>query len=114
MTCTIKRPAATRDTFGQPTTSTAVASNVPCYWWDGQSWSAINSQTPGAIAVDVEHIVFAPGQDVRAGDHITTVTDHLGNVVFVAADYRVVHHVGVMRNHLDCTLRYGKPIGGRA
>ena len=73
-----------------------------------------NAEVLGTVAIDTEHILFAPGQNVRQGDWITTVTDHLGATVFAAADYRVVEHVAVMRNHLDCTLRFGKVIGGRS
>lgn len=115
MLCTIARPDATsRDTFGQPTAAPTLAANVPCYWWSGQSWVSNSADVPGQIAVVTEHILFAPGQDVRAGDHITAVTDHLGNAVFSAADFRVVQEPAVQRNHIDCTLRYGNAIGGRA
>ncbi len=114
MRCTIERPSSSRDSFGQPNATTPVAVNVPCYWWTGQSWVANNTQAPGVVAVDTEHLLLARDADVQSGDRINTVTDHQGVVVFTADDYRVVQHVGVMRNHLDCTLRYGKVIGGRA
>lgn len=114
MLCTIARLPSTRDTFGQPNAAAAVATRVPCYWWSGTGSRTSNADVPGVVATETEHVLFAPGQDVQQGDRITTVTDHLGNVVFVAADYRVVEHVAVMRNHLDCTLRYGEAIGGRA
>ena len=66
------------------------------------------------IAVTIEHVMFEPGEDVRAGDHITTVTDQFGNVVFGPGEYRVVIGAAVMRNHIDCTLRLGQAIGGRS
>ena len=114
MLCTIKRPATTSDSFGAPAAPTLVAADVACHWWSQQSWAAKNTESPGMIAVTVEHILFAPGQDVRAGDLITTVTDHLGNVVFTEADSRLVEHAAVMRNHIDCRLRMGEGIGGRS
>ena len=115
MLCTIARPDATaRDAFGQPLAAPTLATRVPCYWWAGQSWVTNSADVPGQIAVDTEHVIFAPGQDVLPGDRITQVTDHLGNTVFGAEDFRVVQNPAVMRNHLDCTLRYGKAIGGRA
>jgi len=114
MRCTIERPSGSRDSFGQSNATTPIATDVPCYWWTGQSWVANNTQAPGVVAVDTERILFAPGQDVKPGDRITTLSDHLGNTVFSGDDYRVVQQVGVMRNHLDCTVRFGRSIGGRS
>ena len=112
MRCTIARLSGTQDSFGEPSAAATVASDVACYWWSGASRTA-NSEL-GVVAVDIEHILFALGQDIRQGDWITTVTDHLGNVVFVAAAFRIVENVAMQRNHIDCTLRYGAVIGGRA
>ena len=114
MSCTIARPASTQDSFGQPNSAPVVATSVPCYWWPGEGAWNVRVSLAGATVVDQEHVVFAPGQDVRTGDRIATVTDHLGNVVFAAADYRVVEHVAIQRNHIDCTVRFGRPIGGRS
>lgn len=114
MTCTVARHGATADTFGQPTSAAPVATSVPCYWWSGTQSRTASGNTPGVIATDTEHILFDAGSDVRQGDQITTVSDHLGAVVFTAADFRVVEHVAVQRNHIDCTLRFGRAIGGRS
>jgi hypothetical protein len=114
MTCTIARLPGTYDTFGEPNAAAAVASGVPCYWWSSDLSSRIsNSNVPGIVATETEHLLLAPGTDIQQGDQITTVSDHLGNVVFAATDYRVVEHVTIQRNHLDCTLRYGEVVGGR-
>jgi len=114
MLCTIARPDATaRDAFGQPLAAPTLATRVPCYWWTGENaWTLRTGM--GQTAVDQEHVIFAIGQDVRQGDWVTALTDQEGREVFSAADYRVIHGVGMMRNHLDCTLRYGEAIGGRA
>jgi hypothetical protein len=114
MTCTIARHPSAFDTFGQPNAAATDASGVACYWWSGTPSRSADAASPGVVAIESEHLLFAPATDVLQGDHITTVADHLGAVVFSAANYRVVEHVAVMRNHLDCTLRVGKPIGGRA
>ncbi len=115
MTCAIARPApGTQDSFGQPNSAPNVATGVRCCWWSGENAWTLKVDLSGATAVDQEHIIFARGQNVQAGDRITTVVDHLGATVFSSTDYRVVEHVTVQRNHLYCTLRYGKSIGGRA
>lgn len=114
MTCTIARAPGTYDTFGEANAAVAVASGVPCYWWSDASSRISNLNVPGVVATEIEHLLFAPGTDVRQGDQITTVSDHLGTVVFAAADFRVVEHVTIQRSHIDCILRYGEVVGGRA
>lgn len=112
MLCTIARPDATAtDSFGQPSAAPTLATRVPCHWWTGENAWTVRTDS-GQTAVDQEHLLLARGQDIQQGDHVTSLTDEWGNVIFT--DYRVVHHVGVMRSHLDCTLRIGKGIGGRS
>lgn len=114
MRCTVARHGGTGDTFGQAAAASPAATSVPCYWWSGSQSRSADAGGPGVTATESEHVLFAPGTDVRQGDQITTVTDHLGDVVFAAVDFRVVEHVAVQRNHIDCTLRFGRSIGGRS
>jgi hypothetical protein len=114
MTCTIARAPGTYDTFGEPNAAATVASGVACYWWSGMPSRIANASVPGIVATETEHLLFAAGTDVRQGDQISTVSDHLGAVVFAAADFRLVEHVTIQRSHIDCTLRYGEVVGGRA
>lgn len=113
MTCDIARHSGSADSSGQPTSPSALASSVACHWWTGENAWTVKGDG-GQTAVDQEHLLLARSQDVRPGDHITAVTDDRGNVVFGSADPRIVHHVGVMRSHLDCVLRMGRSIGGRS
>lgn len=113
MTCTIQKASTSVDAFGQPTGSGASAAGTKCYWWGSGQGRLVQTGAPGVVATDTEHILFARGTDVKPGDRITTVSDHTGSVVFTSQDFRVVEHVVVHRNHLDCTLRYGIPVGGR-
>lgn len=113
MTCTISRPTGAVDSFGQPTDDATTTTGVACYWWSGTPSRVATGETPGVVAVEAERILFPLGTDVQQGDRITTVTDHQGLVVFTAAAFRLIEHVAMQRNFLDCTLRYGKAIGGR-
>ena len=113
MLCTIARRDTTADDYGEPSAPGVVASDVPCYWWAGQVATSAPGNLQSLVAVTIEHVMFAPGQDVRAGDHIQTVTDEFGRVVFTVSDYRVVDGAAFQRNHIDCTLRLGQAIGGR-
>lgn len=113
MTCSIAR-GGTADTFGQLGTAPVVATGVKCHWWSGTPSQTSSQGLPGVVATESERILFALGTDIRQGDHITTVVTQQGATVFSATDYRVVEHVLMRRNHLDCFLAYGKGIGGRA
>ena len=113
MLCTIKRPSGSTDAFGAPTGLTNVATDVPCYWWSDASSRTTGGEATGVVATETEHLVLARGTDIQQGDNITEVIDHLGVPVFGEEDYRVVEHVVMQRNHLDCTLRYGMVLGGR-
>lgn len=114
MRCTIARRGTGADEYGEPLAPQTVATDVPCYWWAGQAFASAPGKLQSMVAVTLEHIVFAPGQDVRTGDHITAVVDHLGQTAFGPDSYRVVIGAAVMRNHIDCTLRLGEAIGGRS
>lgn len=114
MRCSYSRAAGTRDTFGQMTGWGAATTNVACYWWAGTPSRSGAGETPAVVATEQEHLLVDRSTDIRQGDRITQVVDHLGRTVFSATDYRMVEHVTVQRNHLDCTLRYAEPIGGRA
>lgn len=111
MLCNVAR-GGTRDSFGQVGAPSTVATGVPCYWWAGPSRR--DQSEAGVTAVEVEHLLVARDADVKQGDRITGVTDHLGRTVFSSSDYRLVEHVVPERSFLDCTLRTGKPIGGLA
>ena len=113
MACTIARLPGAKDTFGGPTAAASVATGVACYWWSQSGSRLADSGAPGIVATETEHILFVPGTDVRQGDQITTVVDG-STTIFAAPDYRVVEHVVPQRNHIDCTLRFGEAIGGRA
>lgn len=114
MHCTIARCGTQSDSYGEPVAPQTVGTNVPCYWWAGQAYASAPGDLQSMVAVTLEHIIFAPGQDVRTGDLVMSVSDHLGREVFAADAYRIVIGAAVMRNHIDCTLRIGEAIGGRS
>lgn len=112
MKCTIARLSGEVDSFGQPQAAETEYEDVPCYWWTSAG-QTLASDATGRTAVDREHLLVARGTDVRIGDRVTQVIDHLGATVFGEPDYRLVEHVLVQRTHIECLLRVGQVLGGR-
>lgn len=111
MRCTISRPTEAADSFGQASGTSVVAEDVPCYWWVA---SGVELRTGvGLVAVDRERLIVRRDTDIRVGDRITSLVDHRGASVFGANDYRLVDHVAIQRTHVECSLRFGQPAGGR-
>ncbi len=110
MRCNILQPSTSVDSVGQPVETGTETKEVPCYWW---SQSTLRNESAGVTAVEGEHLVVALGTNITPGDHITEVSNEHGDVIFGATEWRLVEHVTIQRNHIDCVLRYGQPVGGR-
>jgi hypothetical protein len=92
----------------------AVATDVPCYWWQ---WIQSGTQGAGSqiimVATEEERIVFDRDEGVQPEDHITRMVDHKGRPIFDEDHYRTVESVTPERTHIDTVVRYARAAGGR-